>query len=294
MTQILQFHETAHPNKRAAKDFDNLIGIDEIKKELVQSLLFMLDRRRTEQWIKKHGLESGDFLRDLIGIQKLAILSGDVGCGKTMLARSVGTPLCKKLDAKVLCLESPTNIRGQGMVGELSARITSLFDQARSKIGAKGYGILIIDEADDVATSRSQMQAHHEDRAGVNVLARQIDSLSRDNINIAAILITNRLAALDPAIIRRSATTLQFERPNEEARKTIFCYLREKTNVKLSDAEILTLARITEQDSLKFTYSDIIKRGLRTALVKSIENDRPLDFSILEDTFKKISPTPNL
>jgi SpoVK/Ycf46/Vps4 family AAA+-type ATPase len=294
MEQVLHLGEISHPNKQADKNFQVLFGIDSIKQELLRSLLLMLDSQRLERWIKQYHPGTENFLKDLIGNQKLAILAGEVGCGKTMLANSIGTPLANKLDKKVLCLESPTNIRGQGMVGELSARITSLFDQAKSKVSNGKCGLLIIDEADDLATSRSQMQAHHEDRAGVNVLARQIDSLSKEQINLAVILISNRLSALDPAILRRSATTLIFERPNAEIRKNLFINLFKKLNFQESDTEISNLVEITERDSLRFTYSDILKRGLKTALVTAVEHEKPLTPSLLQDVFSKMYPTPML
>lgn len=294
MTQVLHLQTTSHPDNRARHSFESLIGIDKIKEELIKSLIFMFDVRKVEHWIKQQDMRADDFIKDLIGTQKLVILSGDVGCGKTMLANSIGTPLAERLDAKVLSLESPTNVRGQGMVGELSARITSLFDQAKSKVSDRQYGVLIIDEADDLATSRSQMQAHHEDRAGVNVLARQIDLLSKDRANIAVVLITNRLAALDPAILRRSAVSLKFERPDRSARIEIFRYLRKKINLKLSDVEIGKLAEITERNSVKFTYSDILRKGIRSALADSIEREQPLNFLALETAFSNLKPTPLL
>lgn len=294
MTQVLHLQATSHPDKGAVQAFENLIGIDKIKEELLQSLIFMFDVQRVDHWIKQHDVRADDFIKDLIGTQKLIILSGDVGCGKTMLANSIGTPLAERLDARVLSLESPTNVRGQGMVGELSARITSLFNQAKSMVSDRQYGVLIIDEADDLATSRSQMQAHHEDRAGVNVLARQIDLLSKDRANIAVILITNRLAALDPAILRRSAVSLQFERPDKSVRIDIFRYLHKKINLKLSDAEINKLAEMTDRNPVRLTYSDILRKGIRSALAASIEREEPLDFPALETAFSKLQPTPLL
>lgn len=294
MTQVLHLLETAHPNERSRRDFETLLGIDSIKQDLLRALLFMLAPQKVDRWIEQHHPNSGHFLKDFIGTQKLAILAGDVGCGKTMLANSIATPLAEELDAKFFCFESPTNVRGQGMVGELSARITSLFDQAKSKLSNGRYGILIIDEADDLATSRAQMQAHHEDRAGVNVLARQIDSLSKEPIKLAVILISNRLSVLDPAILRRSAITLHFERPNAEIRRTLFIHLFEKLGVRLLDSEITALVEITEQNSVSFTYSDILKRGLKTALVKAIERKQPLTSVLLKEVLTDLKPTPKL
>jgi hypothetical protein len=49
---------------------------------------------------------------------------------------------------------------------------------AKARAAAVGRAILVIDEADDLATGRGQTQAHHEDRAGVNVLIKQINQLA--------------------------------------------------------------------------------------------------------------------
>ncbi|MGG2362463.1 AAA family ATPase, partial [Salmonella enterica] len=87
-------------------------------------------------------------------------------------------------------------------VVEISNRITEAFTQAKSKVKGHDIGILIIDEADDLATDREQNQAHHEDRTGLNVLIKQIDTVGREKSNLAVILITNRLKVLDPAVVR--------------------------------------------------------------------------------------------
>jgi len=89
-------------------------------------------------------------------------------------------------------------------------------DKTRTRTRAEsiGRGILVLDEADDLATRRGQMQAHHEDRAGVNVLIKQIDQLSKAKAPITVIIITNRADVLDPAVVRRAALRLDFHRPD--------------------------------------------------------------------------------
>lgn len=294
MTQNLNLRQVSHPNSQSKQDFENLFGIDQIKRDLLLSLQFMLDTGKVDRWISKYRVKSDAYLCSVISNQRLVILSGDVGCGKTMLANSVASPLAELIDSKVLCLESPTNVRGQGMVGELSARITSLFDQAKSKVSGGRAGLLIIDEADDIATSRTQIQAHHEDRAGVNVLARQIDSISNENVSLGVILITNRISILDPAIVRRSASIFTFDRPSYESRKMIFSHLSKKFDLALTDKEISNLSKYTEQDSVAFTYSDILNRGIKSVLLRAINEDRPLDYTILSEVFEEIQPTPKL
>ncbi|WP_407659929.1 AAA family ATPase [Hyalangium gracile] len=121
----------------------------------------------------------------------------------------------------MVVLETPSDIRGTGMVGELSARITDAFSQAKAKV-RKDYGLLVITEADDLALSRAELQAHHEDRAGLNVLIKQLDLLQREEHRLGGVMITNRIGALDPAVRRRAALVLEFSRPGATERRAIF------------------------------------------------------------------------
>jgi SpoVK/Ycf46/Vps4 family AAA+-type ATPase len=189
-------------------------------------------------------------------------MSGDVGCGKTALASCVASPVAKVIDQRIACIETPSDLRGGGHVGELSARVTEAFTQAKAKAKAIGRAIMIMDEADDLATRRSQMQAHHEDRAGVNVLIRQIDQLTSIATPMAVILITNRLSVLDPAVIRRAALRLRFDRPDEHARSDIFKRMLDGTEA--TEAQIRELVALTKLP-VAYTFSDITCNGLQSS-----------------------------
>src|SRR5258705_6280940 len=85
----------------------------------------------------------------------------------------------------------------------------------------RGAVILLIDEADALAQSREAAQMHHEDRAGVNALIRGVNRLANGSLPAAAIMCTNRLGALDPAVRRRAAEILEFTRPDDARRKAL-------------------------------------------------------------------------
>lgn len=86
---------------------------------------------------------------------------------------------------------------------------------------ARGAVILLVDEADALAQSREAAQMHHEDRAGVNAFIRGVGRLGSGRLPAAVIMCTNRLGALDPAVRRRAADILIFERPSEEQRHSV-------------------------------------------------------------------------
>ena len=265
----LHLHESKHPNKDARATFDGLVGLDSQKEQLVEELTLLLDASRIERWRKKHHAKGLPILDTLAKGAPLVMLSGEVGCGKTALATSVATPIAEKLDAQVACLETPSNVRGTGLVGDLSNRVTTVFSMAKAKVsGATRYGVLVIDEADDLTTSRAQLQAHHEDRAGLNVLVKQIDMLARATPGLAVILITNRVAVLDPAIRRRVALHLTFERPARDARRALFTSLLRGTNATERDLD--ELARKSERKDIPFSSSDIVHRVARIALTRRL------------------------
>jgi SpoVK/Ycf46/Vps4 family AAA+-type ATPase len=286
----LQLLESKHPNDGAEYSYNSLIAIDGQKAALMNTLSFFFNRSKIEKWHKKHHNSKLAFLVNIADGTPLIILAGDVGCGKTALANCIATPLGKLLDKRVYCFETPSNIRGGGRVGEISNRITEAFTQAKAKVKGENVGLLIIDEADDLATDREQNQAHHEDRSGLNVLIKQIDSIAKESANLAVILITNRLKALDPAVVRRATQVITFKRPDSEARKQVFQSLLVGTQA--SEKDIKELTQASDRGDKPFSFSDLVQKVGRHGLIKAIEEDRPFDKTILLEVLSKVEPSP--
>jgi SpoVK/Ycf46/Vps4 family AAA+-type ATPase len=285
----LRLLETIHPTREGMNEFDALLGIDAIKEELTDELALILDRKRLTDWTKRHHAKGLGILDITKSTLPLILLSGDVGCGKTALASCVATPVARALDERIACLETPSDIRGGGHVGELSARITQAFTQAKARAAAVGRAIMIIDEADDLATGRSQMQAHHEDRAGVNVLIKQINQLAASTTPIALIMITNRAEVLDPAVVRRTALRLTFERPNEKARFAVFQRILQGTSA--TDDDIRELVKLSAHN-IPYTYSDLTDRIARLALRRAWKSNQPFGVAALKAAIAEIEPSP--
>jgi SpoVK/Ycf46/Vps4 family AAA+-type ATPase len=285
----LRLLETIHPTKEGMSDFEALFGIDAIKESLTDELALILDRKRLEDWGKRHHSSGLGILKAGKSTLPLILLSGDVGCGKTALASCIATPVARSIDQRIVCLETPSDIRGGGHVGEVSSRITDAFTQAKSRAAAIGRAILVIDEADDLATGRSQMQAHHEDRAGVNVLIKQINQLAASPAPIALIIITNRPDALDPAVLRRAALRLDFKRPAEAARLAVFKRLLQGTTA--TDAQLQELVKLTASKP-PYTYSDLTDRIGRLALRRCWKANQPFAAAALKAAIAEIEPSP--
>lgn len=284
----LQLLETKHPERTAKQGFDALVGIDEHKRDLMDGLLLLLAPEKLETWAHRHHPKGLPLAKTVHGAAPLVLLAGEVGCGKTVLATTVGTPLATALKEKVLVLETPSNIRGTGLVGELSARVTEAFTQAKAKVG-KGVGLLIIDEADDLGLSRSESQAHHEDKAGLNVLVKQLNLLAREKCRMAVLMITNRARAMDPALLRRASLTLHFTRPGPTERHRLFEMILEGSRHTTQDVEDLV---IRSERSVPFSYSDLTQRVARAALLAALRDDMPFGPASLFAALDLVDPSP--
>jgi SpoVK/Ycf46/Vps4 family AAA+-type ATPase len=286
----LNLQETKHPAKEAEKRYELLIGIDEQKTELLKTLSLLMDIDKVHHWEKHHHKKGLPLMQHIETGTPLIILSGEVGCGKTALAQVIGTPLAKKLSKPVKAFETPSNVRGSGLVGEISNRITETFESVKAKLKHDEVGILIIDEADDIATSRAQNQAHHEDRAGLNVLIKQIDSIKRANKKLAVIMITNRVVVLDPAVRRRTSLHLIFERPTGEKLDEVLAWLVDGTNY--TDAQFKKLKSVASKQKIPYSFSDLIQRAGRQAIFHAIENNVAFDITLFSEVLEKTHPTP--
>ncbi len=276
-------------SNKMLNQFNNLVGIDNQKKELLSALRMIVNPAEFKDWIKRHGLEKSSFLKNYSKVSPLILLSGDVGCGKTELANSCGASLAKVMDKKVNIFATPSDLRGSGRVGEISARITAIFNQIIEQSGNEPT-ILILDEADDVASSREKDQQHHEDRAGVNALIKELDRLERSQLKVAVLFITNRSKAMDPAILRRAAVEIQFDRPDKESLNSVIEQISE--GLEFSKAQKAELVESCLEKQIPFTYSDLYRKVVKQTIITCWQADQPFSFEALLQSIKNTNPSP--
>jgi SpoVK/Ycf46/Vps4 family AAA+-type ATPase len=274
--------ERVYPNDDAQHWYEQLQGLDEQKERLLIELELLLFPKRLEAWSRTH--HHGQILRLCADYQHrvpLILFSGDVGTGKTALAETVGDALARRTNQTVHLLKINTQVRGTGQVGEMSTLIVQAFTQAQERATAlKGKPILLlIDEADALTASREMQQMHHEDKAGLNTLLQRLDNLRLTKLPIAALFITNRPEALDPAIRRRAALDLHFARPADEVRAQII--QNAVPEVPMNTSERKALIRLTGESDprnqgVPFTASDLTDRLLPGALRHAYSAQRAL------------------
>ncbi len=292
--------ERVYPDIAAQRWYERLVGLDDHKARLLIELEMLLYPERLEQWSKRY--HGGQVLRvcELYGNRvPLILLEGDVGTGKTALAETIGDTLARQAGEgrQVHMLKINTQVRGTGQVGEMSDLIAQAFAQVEVRAKALGGDpvLLLLDEADALAVSRETQQMHHEDKAGLNTLLQRLDKLRLTRLPIAALFITNRPEALDPAIRRRAALDLHFARPGDDIRARIL--LTSVPELRLGEAEVTELVRLTGPNEPKnkgvpFTASDLTDRLLPAALRCAYSERRALEVRDLIEQARMLEPTP--
>ncbi|TVP53613.1 MAG: ATP-dependent zinc metalloprotease FtsH [Gemmatimonadales bacterium] len=166
---------------RGPVKFSDVAGADEAKAELEEIVGFLKDPRT--------------FSRLGGRMPRGALLAGDPGNGKTLLARAVaGEAGCEFFSA------SGSDFV-EMFVGTGAARVRDLFRQARAHAPA----IVFIDEIDAVGKRRGETTAtgsQDEREQALNQLLVEMDGFTPSE-SIVVLAATNRLDVLDPALLRR-------------------------------------------------------------------------------------------
>lgn len=284
--------EVPLPDEGLIRREKTLLGFADRYARVHDQLRLLLNVGALSDWNRKY--HSGKLgICDLVAEQyPLVIFHGDVGTGKTATAECIANRLVAEARSSDSMLFKLSNrVRGSGMVGEMGTLITEAFRKVTLAAGKSRRAILIIDEGDSLAASRTQDHSHHEDKVAVNTLIQGIDDLRQYGGRIVVILCTNRLSALDPALRRRAAIVEAFNRPSELERQQLF--QMDFAGLGLSGPELAELVRLTgsQGDFPRWTYSDIRTRLYPAALARAYP-DRALKFDDLKAVASSLRPSP--
>ncbi len=292
--EVLEF-----PDSDVKRRFDRLVGLDSVKDRLTKEALMRLQPSSLENWSQQHFKESLPALRYFQRRPPLFILAGDVGTGKTELAETFGDAVARKAGIPILLHSLSLTARGTGAVGEMTRLISSAFGIVKSQApsisgsaSASSGHILLIDEADALAQSRELAQMHHEDRAGVNALIRGIDDLAEGQRPVLVVMCTNRLSALDPAVMRRAAATFEFTRPNADQRRIV---LRNAfPEYVCSEADLSRVVELTGDcngSGVGFSFSDITQRLVPSVVLEAFP-DQTITSELILSVAAQTKATP--
>lgn len=134
----------------------------------------------------------------------VALMSGEPGTGKTMVAGLVAAALGLDL------YQVDLSVVVSKYIGETEKGLAKVFDAAES-----GHIVLLFDEADALFAKRSEVKSSNDRYANLetNYLLQRLEAFAG-----ISILTTNNEAALDDAFRRRIAVHVKFPMPEEDER----------------------------------------------------------------------------
>lgn len=288
------------PDSDLKERLDSLVGLEEQKKRLSKLIALLVNPEGLKAWSAKYYPNANSLIETVLRRPPLIVLEGDVGSGKTELATTIGDMVARQENISITVLPLSLSTRGQGMVGEMTKLISSAFDHTIEKAKkyrhpgnkARGAVILLVDEADALTQSRENHQMHHEDKSGVNAFIRGIDRLGNGKLPAAVIMCTNRLNSLDPAVKRRAADILTFNRPNLSQREAVLSPLLEELAFSSSTIEeIISMTGGNESIPYGFSFSDLIQRLIPSIILDAYPHNK-IDEKRAIEIAREMKPTP--
>jgi SpoVK/Ycf46/Vps4 family AAA+-type ATPase len=282
----------ALPDDNIAQMTKTLFGFETRYKRIQKLLKLLVHRDKLEDWSRKHHHKSTQIINFVSEQHPLVILHGDVGTGKSVTAEGIAHCIVQDGNAGDSELfKLSTRVRGSGRVGEMGTLLNQAFSDVVRAAGKNNRAFLIIDEGDSLAAKRSQEHSHHEDKVAVNTLIQNIDELRNFRGRIIVFLCTNRLSAVDPALVRRAAIIETFERPTNEERLGLFRHDLDDLDILDHDLEQIVVATGPTDTKIGWTYSDIRSRLYPAVLAKVFPNEKLKAKHFLE-TINEMKPSP--
>lgn len=204
------------------------------------------------------------------------IMYGPAGTGKTLLARAIAG------ETNATFISVSGSAFEELLVGRGAARIRELFALARKNKPA----IIFIDEIDALAPQRSAEEPQNQIQT-VNQLLSEMDNIDQEkNLGIYVLAATNRVEALDPALLRpgRFDWQLHIRLPSDEDRKQILT----KLISSIVSSKDLNMNELVEK-SAGFSGADLANLVNEAAIFAGRENKKSVDMQSFDMAFKKIA-----
>ena len=195
--------------------------------------------------------------------KKKILLHGSPGCGKTLsaerIAWNLGLPLLKvRFDALL-----------SSYFGESASNLRAVFDYCK-----KEPVVLLLDECDFIAKSRTTTQDVGEVPRIVNMLLTLLDEYDAPGLVIAT---TNLKIQLDVALFRRFDDVIEIPMPEIEEREKLLRMTLSAINVA-TDVDFHMLAKEMEG----YSYANIVLTAQRAAKHSVLAGSRCVDCAHFE------------
>lgn len=223
-----------------------------------------------------------DFLRNPVAFTRLGakppkgiIIYGPPGTGKTLMARAIAG------EAKATFIAVSGAEFEDKYVGVGAQRVKELFKLARKYSPC----IVFIDEIDALLSARGNEQMGYHDQV-VNQFLNEMDNIQESkNEGIIFIGATNRVEAIDPAVLRpgRFDRKVYFRLPSVQERADILKLYCDKVRLA-PDVNIKTLAQIT----VGYSGADLANLVNEAAIEATRKNKASVDMASFEEANDRI------
>lgn len=258
------------PPDQIPTKFKDLAGMAEAKDEVQDIIRFLQN--------------PDDFGRLGAKPPKGILLHGEPGTGKTLLARAIAG------EAKVSFIAVAGSEFDEEYVGVGAARVRQLFETARQNAPC----IIFIDEIDALAHKR-QTQDPSWTAQTVNQLLAEMDGLdSEQNNGVIVIGATNRLKAIDPAVLRpgRLDRHIELSMPTTSERAEI---------INLYLKKVVVSPKVNANDIAKMTtgfsnaeLANLVNEAAILATKANKKQIEPQDFDTAKDRLVLGTAHPSL
>lgn len=243
-----------------AKGFDCVVGMEELKQQLRNEVLWPMQHKELMEQYRLHPLNG-------------MLLYGPPGCGKTYIAQKFAEESNMNFE-----LITAADVTAHYM-HQTSGRIKEMFENARMKAPC----VLCIDEIDSLVPDRSQVGLEsgaadvHE---SVNEFLSHMNNCSKDGVFVIGS--TNCPYSLDPALLRtgRMDKIIYVGMPDEDSRKALLEYYL-KDRPQDEDIDTLELARLADG----MNASDI-EFMINSVAMKAAMAQAPISFESLAEQAK--------
>lgn len=238
---------------KQAKGFATVVGMEEIKQQLRDEVLWPLQHKELVERYRLHPLNG-------------MLLYGPPGCGKTYIAQKFAEEA--GMDSKVVTAGGITGC----YIHQTAENIKEMFDNAR----AQAPFILCIEEIDALVPDRSKVGFEHgtvDLQESINEFLAQMNNCGKDGVFVIGT--TNNQAALDKALLRtgRMDKIIYVGMPDEDTRKTLIdYYLQERPQEDAIDtAELARQTKGMNASDIEFLVNSVAMKAARTEALITFE-----------------------
>jgi pachytene checkpoint protein 2 len=224
-------------NPQLEASWDRIIVAAEIKERLLNHAMLSITLRKagvTGIGLPLHGL---------------ALLSGPPGVGKTTLARGLGSQIAKELDGRhgvVRVVDVNMHILPSELLGRTQRNIVQLFEEELPALAEEGPVVVVMDEIEVLAVSRSQASFDINPAdvfRGTAALLSALDWVAREVPGTFIVGTTNMPGALDDAVLSRTDLRLDLPLPGVSVLKSILADTFTELGQRFPGCEALATAQ---------------------------------------------------